>query len=217
MTRSAEERAREYEAQAESIGRATLRRAGIEPTLVPAGGAVDVAIALYGGDILGVGAVAPDTARLVADRIVVRDGQPARRMHFAVARGVARLELRGRRGVAARLERQVAAYLVAPREALALVADSLTIADLGSHFAMTQTGIVRRLGEVGRFEGAVVSASGVLRFGTRMWLTDADLVRLAGATRAPSSLARVELTDEPGRVAIGRFVSKPRKLEVRHG
>ncbi len=181
----------------QQIGDEIITRAGFEPASPPPGGAVDVALRLYGPECIHRGAVF-DALR---GRIGVDLRLPPRRLHFIVAIAVAQIELH-RMAMVASVE-LVAAQLVAPACAFRAELErvGLDLPALADAFAITETCAARRVVEVGGLDGLVVTPDRVYRDG-RVWLDDSAARALASAN--PRALHKIPIQDEPGRVALYR-------------
>jgi hypothetical protein len=188
----------------QAFGVEILHRAGCRTDGPERGGAFRIAVELYGGDCVVESARAQTEAELSHWKnqtfIVLRANLPPRRQNFAVARMVAREEMR-RAGVRWD-ESALAAFLVAPTPAVHRCVEriGLDLPVLADAFALTQTCLAIRIPEViGDVEGVVVTPERVYRRGLD-WLIEDDVRRLA-KTR-PKALKKVPIVDEPGRCAL---------------
>lgn len=168
------------------------------------GGAYRIAVELYGGDCIIESARAQTEAELSHWKsrtfIVLRANLPPRRANFAVARMVAREEMR-RAGVRGN-ESALAAFLVAPTPAVhrCIEQGGIDLPRLANTFALTQTCVAIRIPEVvAGVEGVVVTPERLYRRGLE-WVAEAD-VRALVKTR-PKALRKLAIVDEPGRVAL---------------
>lgn len=139
-------------------------------------------------------------------RVVVAPMSP-RRTNFAIARMLARRELRGLSSWTEERERELAAFLVAPSPSVraAYAELGLNITMVAQRFAVTETCAAMRVVEVGAADGLVVTPSRVYRPGTLLsWAPDED-ARAIARRAAPRSVRKVALRDEPDRVALYRL------------
>jgi hypothetical protein len=196
------------------IGERLYEEAGVVG--VPEGGAAELAVQLHGPRALyrqpRAMAEACDAVIGGKRRIVVREGLPAERANFAIARVLAKLAVetaawfRGLGDVERdSFLRELAAYLVAPPAAVRaqLAEVGVQLRALAHAFTLTETAVAMRVAEVGAVTGVVVTTPAtVYRRGPALaWVRDDDVRKLA-AGRAPKSVRRVVLRDEPGRVAL---------------
>lgn len=191
----------------EMIGRDIFEQAGFTPADPPVGGAITLAVEIYGGDCIIESPRAQTEGEIARykDRewIVLAPRLPTKRAHFAVARMLARLAIRAA-GVVAD-ERAVAAFLVAPPPAFRakLFAIGLDLPRLADSFAVTETCAAIRVAEVGGDDGLVITPERVYRPSAGLaWVDDGAARGLA--SRASRSLRKVAIRDEPGRVALYR-------------
>ncbi len=189
-----------------NVFRDIYESAGLNPDTPPSEGALALAVALYGASCLVVSPSAPvevAPARVRGQTKIVLARMSPRRTHFAVARGVAQIELakRGRQDVDAN---QLAALLVAPPVAFSreLAATGLDLPTLATSFVITETCAAIRAVEVGATDGIVVTPARVYRPSRSVWCDDHAARALAKGR--PRSLRKVPIRDEPGRVALYR-------------
>jgi hypothetical protein len=182
------------------IGREIYRRARLPLTEPVHGGAVGLAVGLYGGDVI----VESNRAQVEAvparvngeQKIVIHPRLSPRRLNFAVARAIARIET-------GREDASLAGYLVAPTEAFGrrLAHVGVELPELAQPFAITETCAALRVVEVGARDGVVVTPERVYRPGRLLsWADDATVRSIARGT--PRSVRKVRASDEPGRVAL---------------
>lgn len=178
-----------------------LRLAGAPPSVAP--NAARLAAALVGPDCLRLVGHLPDGGDVDGDRIAIsRDS--AERMNFAVARMLARRELRRRGAWDDQSERRLGAFLVAPTPVVEAVlsVEGADVPELASTCVITQTCAAMRFVEVGALDGAVITPHRVYRPGRLLrWVSD-DQARAIARSRRQPSVRRVAITDEPGRVAL---------------
>lgn len=192
----------------EDVGAEIFREAGCDPRNPPEGGAVRLAIELYGGDCIR----ESDRAQTEAEpgrigsarKIFVAARLTPRRMHFAIAHAVARIEI-AKRCIDLDADK-LAAFLVAPPVAFAERVDrvGLDLPTLAQTFAVTETCAALRVVEVGVGDGLVVTPAKVYRPGSLLSWADDGAAR-ALARGAPRSVRKVRISDEPGRVALYRL------------
>lgn len=191
------------------LGELLYRLGGFDVSEVPDGGAVDLAIALHGADVI----VRPRHAvveaalgRLNGRRqiMIPRFVSPAR-AHFLVAQMLVRAYLADELATAdAALERATAAWIVAPTGPFRarLHAVGVDLRDLAETFAITQTCAGIRVAEVGGPDAVVVTPAKVYRPGRLLsWVGDEE-VRAIASRPKPRSVRKVPVRDEPGRVAL---------------
>lgn len=189
----------------QEFGVEILRRAGYGPAGPEVGGAIRIAVELYGGDCIVESARAQTEAEISRwggkTYIVVHPRLSPQRGHFAVARMVAREEMR-RAGVVGD-ENALAAFLVAPTQAVRrrFYRAGLALPELADSFCVTQTCLAMRVVEVGEAEGVVVTPERVYRPKRCLsWVSDESARKLARTN--PRSLRKVPIVDEPGRTAL---------------
>lgn len=197
---------KKLEMDAETFGRGVLERAGVRVGEVPRGGAVAVARKLHGRDVIRVipRALFEATTGELFERpkIVIAKMSPER-SHWAVARMLARIELRAA-NVTNVAENDVAAYFVAPRETVvSLSQGGSSLDEIADVHAVTQTCAALRIVECGEADGVVVTPLRIYRpRGAMSWVSDDEVRRFAKGS--PRSVRKVRITDEPGRVALLR-------------
>lgn len=201
------------------IGRDIYEFAGLNPLEPPPGGAADVALKAFGPTVLRLQPRALAEADVVTidgeRRIVVRTELSPARKNFAI--GVAVVQLYIERSPIAELSRpavdalcnSAGAWVAAPTPAVAcfLLRYGVDIAALAEAFTLTETAAAMRVTEAGGPDSLVTTPTRVHRRGPGLsWIQDADARRLA-ASRAPRSVRRVVVQDEPGRVALFALAS----------
>ena len=198
---------------ASEVGAALYARAGVDPERLPRRRTIEIALRLHGGDciVLQPRACAEATVAAVAGRqkIVIRRGTPGPRANWLVARMLVRLEL-ARRGIRSeRIECAGAAWLVAPTETFLSHVDSHTwnldsgdIERVAEMFAVPCTCAMMRIPEVGGPAVAVLTPQRVYKRGQQLSWLDDDYLRTLAARRQLRSVRRLEIPDEPGRVAL---------------
>lgn len=191
----------------ERLGREVYEKADRSPWAPPRYGAIELAALLYGPDIIEESAWAQtesETGRLRDQAIiVVRKGMSPPRTNFAIARMIARIELKLVDLHSREAEDELAAYLVAPRESFRaqLHQVGIDLPRLARPFAITETCAALRVVECTNEEGLVVTPERVYHpRGSLRWVGDVDARRLAKGS--PSRLRKVPIADEPGRVAL---------------
>lgn len=193
----------------ERIGREVYRKAARSPWEPPELGMVEIAALLYHGDVIRESAQAQVEATTAwvngVTHIVVRKGLSATRANFAIGRMIARLELKQLGAWSEDSERDLAAYIVAPREGFRarLYQVGIDLKRLAQPFAITETCAALRVVECTETEGLVVTPDRVYHpRGSLQWVRDPEARALAKGS--PMRLRKVPIVDEPGRVALYR-------------
>ncbi len=201
-------------AKATDVGRGVFAAAGLSPARPLRGGTVTLAAEILGGDFLRESERAQFdgcTAVIGGEtKIVVKSGLRPQRLNFAIARMLARLELRASGDWTPELEGEVAGYRVAPAEAFGArvrVAGLRKMSELARPFAITETCAALRVLEIGIASGAVVTPSRVYRPRAGLgWVRD-EHVRAMLKAAAPRSVRKVTIADEPDRAALFKVAS----------
>jgi hypothetical protein len=188
-------------------------RTNVDPDRLPRRRTFEIAWRRLGKDgvILQPRAKLEATTVVVAGRprIALRHGTSPPRANWLVARMLARLELQQRGIRSDPLECAAAAWLVAPTDAfrrwLASYGEEIDpcgLEALAENFAVPATCAAIRIPEVGGAAVAVVTPARVYKRGQQLsWLAD-DAVRELAAKPSPRSVRKVQVRDEPGRVAL---------------
>lgn len=191
----------------QELGRELYERAGMRPSAPPRGGAAKIAKALYGNDCVVRGASVREEASMGVlygeRRIYVRAGLPVRRMNYAIARVIAKHELAKLMTFDSAMADELAGYIVAPDEDFGPLFDRVKydLSALSEECVITQTCAALRVHEYTQKATAIVTPRTIYRRGTIAWAND-DALRELAAKRAPRSVRKVRITDEPARSAV---------------
>lgn len=141
-------------------------------------------------------------------RIYVRRGLPNQRRAFAVAHELAEWWLRVRERYqgedAEHAANYVAAAILSPRRAFRIAREAFgsDFARLASEFATSETHVALREAELERMPRAVISPALVRVRGPESWVwPDVETIR-RWSRRAPSTMRKTKLTDDPRRVVL---------------
>ena len=141
-------------------------------------------------------------------RIYVRRGLSPERHAFAIAHELAEWWLRVRERYmgedAEHAANYVAAAIMSPRRAFrrAVSAVGHDFADLADHFRTTETHVALREAEIDRRPRVVISPALVRVRGPEAWIWPNESTLRGWARRAPPSVRKTRLTDDPRRVVL---------------
>jgi hypothetical protein len=189
---------------AEAIGREVYEAAGMPSDAAPDGGAVELALRLFGQEVIYERPKPMVEAGIAViggtQRIVLKAGISHRRANFLVAAMLVRLVT----DAPFSLEDSAAAWIVAPsaafRREIAVV--GIDIGELACRFAVTETCAALRTFEVTARDGAVMTPDRVYKRGPMLArVDDVDVIAMT-KRRKLASCKRLAIGDEPGRIAL---------------